>query len=72
MQPERGPVGHLHHEHPADHDVAHDHDGEIRRRVIGAVMVQLLAALGTGVGHLELAPEHGAGAAGGAFERRTS
>ena len=34
--------------HAGDDDVADDDDGEIRRRVVGAVMVQLLAARGQG------------------------
>ena len=72
MHPERRPVGHLHGEHKADHDVADNDDGEIGRRVVGAMMMQGLAAIGAGIGHLEVAPKHGALAAGGALMRRAS
>ena len=55
-----GPVGHLHREHQADHDVADNDDGEIGRRVVCPMMMQLLAAMRAGVGDFQIAPEHGA------------
>jgi hypothetical protein len=36
------------------------------------MMMQLLAAMGTGIGHFEIAAKHVAGAASRAFETRTS
>ena len=52
--------------------MADDDDGEIGRRVVGAVMVQRLAARGALVGDLEIAAEHGALAASRAGELRAS
>src|SRR5262245_6119219 len=72
MQPKRRPVGHLHGEHQANHDMADDDDGEIRRRIIGPVMVQRLATSGAGLSHLEIAAEHGAFAASRAGQPRAS
>ena len=67
-----GPVGHLHGEHQADHDVPDNDDGEIGRRVVGAMMMQLLAAMRAGVGHFQITPEHGPNAASRAFVRGTA
>jgi hypothetical protein len=47
-------------------------DGEIRRRVVGALMMQRLAALGAMIGHFEIAPEHRTLAAGRAFQHCTA
>ena len=63
---------HLHGEDEAYNEVAHDHDGEVRRRVVGAVVVQLLTAMGAGIDDFEIAPEHGALAAGRAFLGRST
>ena len=72
MEPEGRPVGHLDYEHQAHHDVADNDDGEIGRRVVGAVVMQLFAAGGAGVGHLQIAPEHGTAAAGRAAQTRAA
>jgi hypothetical protein len=56
----------------AYNEVADDHDGEVRRRVVGAVVVQLLTAMGAGIDDFEIAPEHGALAAGRAFLGRST
>ena len=47
-----------------DHDVPDDEDREIRRRVVGAMVMQFLMAMRAGVGHLEKLREHRALAAG--------
>jgi len=72
MQPYRRPEGYFHGKHEADHDVADNDDGEVGRRVVGALVMQCLAAIGAGIGDLEITAEHGAGAAGGAAPRRAS
>ena len=55
----------------AHHDMADDDDGEIRRRVVGAMMVQFFAARGAFI-RFQIAPVHGASAARRASEFRTS
>jgi hypothetical protein len=72
VYPERRSVCHLHGEDEAYNDVADDHDGEVRRRVVGAVVVQLLTAMEAGIDDFEIAPEHGALAAGRAFLGRST
>jgi hypothetical protein len=71
MQPKRRPVRHLDREHQADHDMAHDRNGEIGRGVVGALMVQRLGAMRTVVGDFEVTREHQAHAASRTFERST-
>jgi hypothetical protein len=48
--------------------VAVDDDGEIRRGVVGAVVVQRLISMWTVIGNFQEAVEHGANAARWAFE----
>src|SRR5262245_46622190 len=67
VYPERRSVCHLHGEDEEYNNVADDHDGEVRRRVVGAVVVQLLTAMGAGIDDFEIAPGHGAFAAGRVF-----
>ena len=53
-------------------DVADDHDDEIGREVVRALMMQLFPTFGAGVVHLEEFPEHAAFAAGGAAAEETA
>jgi hypothetical protein len=46
-------IGALHPKHATNRDVAHDTDGEIGGRVIGAMMMQFLATCRTAISHLE-------------------
>jgi len=64
MNPQGRREGALHGQDGGNDDVAENQDGEIGRRIIGAVMVECLAAARAGVLHLEVAPEERALAAG--------
>ena len=69
VKPHGRAVGHLDGQNEAHHDMAHDDNREVGRRVVGAVMVQGLAAMGTIVRDLEVAAKQGSGTAGRAFQR---
>src|SRR5262245_35638782 len=47
----------MHGEHTADDEMSDNDNGEIGRGVIGTVMMQVLAAMGTCVGDLEVLPK---------------
>ncbi len=68
MEPQGRAVGYFHGQHQADHHMANNNDGEIGRRVVGALMMQRLAAMGAIVRDLQKAVEQGANTAGRAFE----
>ena len=55
VHPERRHQRLLHRQQAADHDVPDDHDGEVGRRIVGALMMQLLAAHRARVVHLQVA-----------------
>jgi hypothetical protein len=52
--------GHFHVQHQADQEVADDHDGDVWREVIGAVMRQFFAANLASVDNLQVRAKHAA------------
>ena len=72
MQPKRRTIGHFHGEQQLEHHMADNDDGEIGRGVVGAMVMQRLAAIWALVGDLQIAAEQSSLAAGRAAKQRAA
>src|SRR5437016_9998388 len=72
MHPGRRGQSLLEREYAADNEVADDQDRKVGRRVVGAVVMQRLAAARAAVPDLEISPEQAALAAAGAALREAA